>query len=200
VPEFLLVSLAQARLLLAQGERAGAAHVLAARQSLAAEAGFGASLVETHAMLALCVDSEKEVAAHLEQALDLDAISGHVRAFLDLGQPMAERLRWASERGIAVQVALKLLAAFEDVTASAPSLAPQPAPAAPSLQSLVEPLSDRELAVLRLLDQDHTYQEIAQALYVSLNTVKTHVKHVYAKLQVHTRRQATGKAQELGLL
>jgi LuxR family maltose regulon positive regulatory protein len=67
-------------------------------------------------------------------------------------------------------------------------------------ETLAEPLSERELEALRLLVQGRTYQEIAQVMYVSVNTVKTHLKNVYAKLQVHTRREATSKARELRLV
>jgi LuxR family maltose regulon positive regulatory protein len=151
-------------------------------------------------MLALCSVSTEDAAAYLTEALHRGSKSGHVRAFLGLGQPMAERLQWAADRGIETEYARALLAAFEGIPAAAPGPTPQPAPTSPRPQPLVEPLSERELTVLRLLAQNQTYQEISQALYVSLNTVKTHVKHIYAKLQVHTRRQAAAKAQELGLL
>ena len=63
-----------------------------------------------------------------------------------------------------------------------------------------ENLSDRELAVLRLLATDLTQREIGEALYVSLNTVKTHVKSVFRKLDVATRPDAGLRARELRLL
>ena len=65
---------------------------------------------------------------------------------------------------------------------------------------MIEPLSDRELDVLRLLAQGCTNQEIAQALYISINTVKTHLKTAYDKLGVHVRRQAAARVRELGLV
>ena len=65
---------------------------------------------------------------------------------------------------------------------------------------MVEPLSDRELQVLHLLSDGQTNQEIARTLCVSINTVKTHLKNVYGKLGVSSRRQATAKGKELGLL
>jgi LuxR family maltose regulon positive regulatory protein len=67
-------------------------------------------------------------------------------------------------------------------------------------QSLVEPLTERELDVLRLIAQGLTNQEIADALFISVNTVKTHAKHIYEKLNVRNRAQATTRATELGLL
>jgi LuxR family maltose regulon positive regulatory protein len=65
---------------------------------------------------------------------------------------------------------------------------------------LVEPLSERELEVLRLLPADLTSTEIAQELYVSKNTVRTHISHIYDKLGVHSREDAVQRAEELGLL
>jgi len=63
-----------------------------------------------------------------------------------------------------------------------------------------EDLSDRELAVLRLLATDLTQREIGEALYVSFNTVKTHVKSIFRKLDVATRPDAVSRARELRLL
>jgi LuxR family maltose regulon positive regulatory protein len=63
-----------------------------------------------------------------------------------------------------------------------------------------EELTDRELAVLRLLPSPLSRREIADALYVSTNTVKTHAKGIYRKLDAATREEAVGRARELGLL
>ena len=67
-------------------------------------------------------------------------------------------------------------------------------------QPLIEPLSERELDVLRLLASDLGGPDIARELVVSLNTVRTHTKSIYAKLGVNSRRAAVGRAAELGLL
>ena len=66
--------------------------------------------------------------------------------------------------------------------------------------SLPEPLTESEVRVLRLLATDLSKREIGNELYVSVNTVKTHVKHLYGKLDVQTRRQAVERARALGLL
>jgi LuxR family maltose regulon positive regulatory protein len=71
---------------------------------------------------------------------------------------------------------------------------PEPPPA------LVEPLTSREMQVLELLAQRLTNKEIAEKLIVSPDTVKTHTLNIYAKLDVHGRRQAVDKASEIGLL
>ena len=65
---------------------------------------------------------------------------------------------------------------------------------------LEDPLSERETQVLRLLDSDLTGPEIARALFVSHNTFRTHTRHIFAKLQVTTRRAAVLRADELRLL
>ena len=67
-------------------------------------------------------------------------------------------------------------------------------------EALPEPLTDSETRVLRLLATDLSKREIGNELYVSVNTIKTHVKHVYAKLDVQTRRQAVERGRRLGLL
>jgi LuxR family maltose regulon positive regulatory protein len=67
-------------------------------------------------------------------------------------------------------------------------------------QPLVEPLSERELEVLRLLRSELDGPEIANALFVSVNTVRTHTKNIYSKLGVRSRRAAVRRAEELGLI
>jgi LuxR family maltose regulon positive regulatory protein len=75
----------------------------------------------------------------------------------------------------------------------------EPDRAVPS-QPLVDPLSMRELQVLKLLDSELSAPEVARALFVSHNTVRTHTRHIFAKLQVTTRRAAVLRAHECGLL
>jgi LuxR family maltose regulon positive regulatory protein len=65
---------------------------------------------------------------------------------------------------------------------------------------LIEPLSDRELDVLRLLDSDLGGPDIARELYVTLNTLRTHTRNIYAKLGVGSRRAAVARGHDLGLL
>jgi LuxR family maltose regulon positive regulatory protein len=67
-------------------------------------------------------------------------------------------------------------------------------------QLLVEPLSEREIEVLRLIAEGYKYQEIAERLFVSINTVRHHTRNVYNKLDANNRTQAIGKAKELNLL
>jgi LuxR family maltose regulon positive regulatory protein len=67
-------------------------------------------------------------------------------------------------------------------------------------QALIEPLSERELEVLRLLDSDLDGPEVARELSISLNTLRTHTQNVYTKLGVNSRRAALRRAVELGIL
>jgi LuxR family maltose regulon positive regulatory protein len=121
-------------------------------------------------------------AAPLERALALAEPEGYARAFLAEGEPMAALLR-----RVGTAYARQLLR-----PTSAP---PAPAPA----QQLVDPLSERELDVLRLLASDLSGPDIARELVVSLNTVRTHTRHIYAKLGVDNRRAAVSRARQLGL-
>jgi LuxR family maltose regulon positive regulatory protein len=72
------------------------------------------------------------------------------------------------------------------------------APAA--AQPLIDPLSDRELEVLRLMAAGFRYKEVAEELTISLNTVRHHARNIYGKLGVHRRAQAVARARTLGLL
>jgi LuxR family maltose regulon positive regulatory protein len=73
-------------------------------------------------------------------------------------------------------------------------------PSGPGRPAIAEPLTERELDVLRLLAAGQSNPEIARALYIEANTVKTHVKSLYGKLGVHSRVQAVQRARELGCL
>jgi LuxR family maltose regulon positive regulatory protein len=65
---------------------------------------------------------------------------------------------------------------------------------------LAEPLSERELEVLRLLAAGYKYKEVAERLVISMNTVRSHTKNVYSKLNVNNRTQAITRAKELNML
>jgi LuxR family maltose regulon positive regulatory protein len=126
--------------------------------------------------------------AALAEALALGQPSGYVRAFVDQGPDMAPLLCQALAQGVEHDYVQRLLAALPGTARAASS------------PELVEPLSDRELQVLRLLATHLTNAEIGEQLFVSVNTVRFHVRNVYAKLDVHTRSDAVQHARELGLL
>jgi LuxR family maltose regulon positive regulatory protein len=131
----------------------------------------------------------------LERALTIAKPEGYARIFLDEGEPMAGLLREAARRGILPDYTSKLLAAFKEEKtkseAAASSAAPQP---------LIDPLSQRELEVLRLFKTELSGPEIARELVIGLSTVRTHTKSIYSKLNVNSRRAAVKRAEELSLI
>ncbi len=102
---------------------------------------------------------------------------------------MALLLEVAVQRGIAPVYARRLLTATGTIERSAPGGA-----------AAIEPLSERERDVLRLLGSDLSGPDMARALMVSLNTLRTHTKNIYDKLGVNNRRAAVHRAAELNLL
>jgi LuxR family maltose regulon positive regulatory protein len=142
-------------------------------------------------------DGQNEQArSALAEALCLAEPGGYVRVFLDEGASMARLLRQAGSQGIAPAYVAKLLAAFareESAEADAES-------SYPHTQPLIEPLSERELQVLRLLATGLSNPEVADELYIAVSTVRSHCKSIYGKLNVHRRWDAIQRAQELGLI
>jgi LuxR family maltose regulon positive regulatory protein len=126
--------------------------------------------------------------AALRGALTLAQPEGYVRVFVDEGPPMAALLRAVTTEGSPAYVR-RLLDALRWT-----------ADAVPVGQELVDPLSPRELDVLRLLGTHLDGPDIARQLFVSLNTVRTHTKNIYAKLGVNNRRSAVRRGEELHLL
>jgi LuxR family maltose regulon positive regulatory protein len=162
-----------------------------------------AMLIQTELLLAISLwvhGSASEAAVEMQKALELAAPGGYVRTFVCRGTPAAELLelvfsqkpagRTEKEKpGFSRAYVRKLLAAFK---ADAPP--PQPA---------VEPweaLSEREMEVLSLIAAGLSNQRIADKLFISLNTVRTHTKNINSKLGVHSRTQAVAKAKQKGLI
>jgi LuxR family maltose regulon positive regulatory protein len=127
--------------------------------------------------------------ASMRRALTLAEPEGYVRVFVDEGPPMALLLRALSAPGSAGSYVRHLLAAVDGTERGTPVS-----------DGLIDPLSARELDVLRLLGTDLGGPDIARELSVSLNTVRTHTKNIYAKLGVNNRRAAVRRAEELDLM
>lgn len=125
----------------------------------------------------------------LARVLTLAEPEGYVRIFVDEGRPVAELLDAAVKKGIALNYARHLQAAFGKA-----DLKP------PAKKVVCEPLSERERDVLRLLGTDLSGPDIARELRVSLNTLRTHTKNIYDKLEVNNRRAAVRRAKELDIL
>ncbi|MDQ0079329.1 LuxR C-terminal-related transcriptional regulator [Arthrobacter oryzae] len=128
----------------------------------------------------------------LEQALKRTAAEGHVRLFLDEGAPMIALLHKATAERICPSYVSQLL--------HAGNTGETPAATSPGRDALNVQLSDRELQVLRLLDSSLSGPEVARQLFVSLNTLRTHTRHIFEKLQVNNRAEAVRRAREHGLL
>lgn len=130
----------------------------------------------------------------LERAVELAGKDGWIRVFAGEGAAMLELLEKLSRTRPGSAFLRSVLAAAQ------PSTQPGPASPSPGQSSLIDPLSGRELEVLRLLASELDGPDIARHLVVSLNTVRTHTKHIYTKLGVNSRRAAVGRAHQLGLL
>ncbi|CAM3562239.1 LuxR C-terminal-related transcriptional regulator [Occultella aeris] len=163
------------------------------RLAAAAEAaGRTGSAIDALVVRALAQHASGDLDAalvDLGRALTLGVPAGYRRLFLDEGEPMLELLRAAVARPDQAAPARELLDAVgQDAAGEAAPVAPRD-----------DQLSDRELEVLRLLATDLTGPEIAQRLFVSVNTLRTHTKHIFTKLEVNTRRAAVQRADELRL-
>jgi LuxR family maltose regulon positive regulatory protein len=158
----------------------------------AEEAQRGGSVIELLVLQALAHQAQGNVpagSASLRRALALAEPEGYVRIFVDEGSPMAALLRAPTTQGsvpVYVQRLLGAMGMSQD--------------AARVDQGLVDPLSPRELDVLRLLGTHLDGPDIARQLFVSLNTVRTHTKNIYAKLGVNNRRSAVRRGEELDLM
>ncbi|MFI5066898.1 MAG: LuxR C-terminal-related transcriptional regulator [Streptosporangiales bacterium] len=219
--EFEHITLARMLLARYQDERAEdsihqATRLLDRLLAAAEEGGRTGRVIEILVLRALAHQRLGDIPAALaclERALTLAEPEGYVRVFIDEGPPMTSLLRAAAEQGTARNYVRRLLAAVGETEPGSPveqapvkqapvEQAPvkqAPVKQAPVKQALIEPLSERELDVLRLLGTDLNGPAIARELMVSLNTVRTHTKNIYTKLAVTSRRAAVRRAQELGL-
>jgi LuxR family maltose regulon positive regulatory protein len=157
-------------------------------------------LLLIQALALRAVGREGQALEALEQCLAAAEAEGYIRIFVERGAPMASLLEAAGSRGMHPEAISKLLTAFH-LPAGSPE-PDQPAPAASGSPGagLVEPLSGRELEVLRLLNSHLAVPEIAREMMVAPSTLRTHVRNIYLKLDVHGRLEALKKARDLGLL
>jgi LuxR family maltose regulon positive regulatory protein len=157
-------------------------------------AGFVRHQIEALILQALAFHTEgkqDQALSSLSEALELAEPEGYIRIFIDEGTQMQELLGQVEGTDRLMKYVRKLLIAFQTDESEGPKS---------SSQQLAEPLSKRELEVLRLLQSELTGPEMAQELVISLNTLRTHTKNIYAKLDVTNRRTAVRKAKELDLV
>jgi LuxR family maltose regulon positive regulatory protein len=181
------------RLLLAQRKYN---HALALGQRLLhqAEAGNRISrVIESLILQALAYhgkDDKEQALLILDRAIMLAQPEGYVRIFLDEGEPMVKLLYTAKVQQVGGSYLSELLSYAS--TRSNQAL--------PITQLLIEPLTNRELELLKLIEQGCTNQDIADRLVISIPTVKRHISNIYSKLGAKNRTQAISLGKELHLL
>jgi LuxR family transcriptional regulator, maltose regulon positive regulatory protein len=181
-----------ARLLHGAGDSEAALEQLAPALDVTAPYNHMQILLDAHVVAATIYDEVGDVAASmrsLEAALELAEPEGYLRSFLDRGGPgLGDRLRRQIRHGTAHRALIdELLDRAQGARGDPPA-------------ALVEPLSARELDVLRYLPTSMQLSEVSAELFLSVNTVRSHVKSIYRKLDVQRRSQAVERARELRLL
>jgi LuxR family maltose regulon positive regulatory protein len=189
--------------LLAQDKPDQAFRLLQQLREAAQVAGRGGSEIEILTLQAMALrerGEEERAVSTLTQALTLAEPEGYVRTFVEEGPQIAtllaevleahqRRHRELSDHPSAHYLR-KLLAALEQVASGT----------TPLTAELPEPLSERELEVLQLIAAGKSNRRIAQELFVTVGTVKTHIRNIYRKLDAHSRTQALVRARELDLI
>jgi LuxR family maltose regulon positive regulatory protein len=190
------VYLTLGRVLLAQGRYEEALRLSERLLSRAEAAGRMGRAIALFILRALALQAMGDLSGALlalERALSLAQPEGYVRAFLDEGEAMERLLHHAKLRGLATQpaqYATRLLAEFGELSSAPPS----------AQQPLIEPLTERELQVLRVLANGRSNREIADELVIAVGTVKKHLNNIFGKLGVTSRTECVVLAQELRLL
>ena len=172
----------------------------------AEERGGNGSVIEILVLQAMAYHMQGDLPAALlplKHALALAEPEGYVRMFLDEGSSMEQMLREASAREIMPGYTGKLLAAFEaenQIKEDKSGLPPALPEGRRSSNPLVEPLSQRELEILKLIALGLSNREIGERLFLALDTIKGHNRKIFDKLQVQSRTEAIARARELGLM
>ncbi len=190
--------ISQARVYLAQGDPSAALTVLEQWRQQAEARGWQDERLQAMVLQALALQAQGDqdkAAQQLGDALALAEPGGFIRTFIDEGPPMAHLLAQAAAQGMMPDYLGKLQAAGEAKVQQRADPSSRP-PA----QSLLEPLSQREVEVLQLIAQGCSDQEISERLVVAVSTVKGHNRNIFSKLQVHRRTEAVARARALGLL
>jgi LuxR family maltose regulon positive regulatory protein len=220
VVEYLIL----AQVYVAQGRSEDALRLLAPLLRTSESAGWTAITISLLSLEALAYQAEQDMEramASLTRALALAEPGGYVQAFVDAGAPMERLLLaissrhakgdlgWSTVDGrrsvVSAEYVHGLLGAFQASRSMphatrAPVQQTKPELRARPPETPFESLSDRELQVLRFLNTHLSSTEIAEELYLSVNTVRSHIKNIYSKLDVHGRAEAISRAQELALL
>jgi LuxR family maltose regulon positive regulatory protein len=189
-PFYRFLGLTRARLMLAQGYTLEAAEYLYSCVKKASEAGWGYGVIAARLLQAMCADTPGTALTFLTEAINLARPERFIRSFIETGEPLIPLLRKAASQGVAPIYIREILKEMED----------KPERRSPEDAGLVEPLSEREIEVLRQVTAGLSNREIAEKLVIGLGTVKTHIHHICGKLGVRNRTEAAMKAKELKLV
>ncbi len=189
-PFYRFLYLTPVRVMMAQNMKHKAFDLLREAYVTASEAGWKYGVIATRVMQSLAAQNRAAALEYLSEALTLAQPERFIRTFVDGGSALTPLLIEAARQGICPEYVGEILAAFEikkDLSSEA-------------LPPGIEPLSERELEVLRLLAAGLTNRQIAEEIVVSISTVKSHVHHICVKLDASNRTQAAARARQLGFL
>jgi LuxR family maltose regulon positive regulatory protein len=195
----------RARILVARGKQAdiqAALQLLESLEEITNRTHNTRHKIEVLALRALALDTQgksSEANAALKQSVDLAHPGGFIRVFVDLGRPMQEMLRRLMNQDLSGDVVRRILAHFPGENQNSTS-ENSVQPRSVSNLALADPLTTRELEVLKRLREPASVKEIANELHLSPATVKRHINNIYAKLGVNKRSKAVARAQELNIL
>jgi LuxR family maltose regulon positive regulatory protein len=204
---------ARAQIFIAQGRATGdrellqdAAAYLNRQRAVAEASGLVWLQVKLFALQSLASNAlgdHAQSASHLECALIMAQPEGCIRVFVDEGEPMRllllEHQSYIKKKltdGVASE-SLRLLTYTDKLLAAFPQTTPIEKPKS---KTIPEPLSERELDILRLIAMGRSNQEIAETLVIAISTVKSHINNLYSKLGTNRRTEAIAIARDMGLL
>jgi LuxR family maltose regulon positive regulatory protein len=190
--------ISRARIYLARGDTSAALAVLEPLRLQMEAKGWQDERLKVMILQAVALQAHGEMAKAVQLLGDVLALAepgGFIRLFVDEGIPMAQLLAEAAARGIKPDYAGNLLAVVKAEEQNSKDKSHLP-----SSQPLIEPLSQREIEILKLIAQGFSNHEISERLFLALSTVKGHNLKIFGKLQVQRRTEAVARARELGLL